>query len=122
MKTLDLAPRNTTIAEAAATLLDGYAVGIVLEPGDMTVYRILIAPCWTPAFAPLAGGGIGDGSDYLLVATQFVGHYPIVRLAAPSYVADKVGRGNAHTGEVVAGFLDLLWKEIDARSTEDTEA
>jgi hypothetical protein len=116
MRTLDLRPTNTTISDAATELLAGRAVGVVLRPGDMTEYRLLIAPCWERQFAEAAGGGVGDGGDYLLVSTQWAAPYALTRHAVPSYIAEKVGLGNLHTGEVIAGFLRNLWRALDERS------
>lgn len=114
---LDFNPVGSTFQELATSLCRGSTVGVLIEPGDKTAYRFLLAPCWEESIWPALGGGVGDGSDYLLVAPMTGQPYPIHRSSGAGYIASKTHLSD-YTADVLRQFLELLWIEIDIVSED----
>lgn len=114
-KLMDPEPTGTMSLKAAAILLAaGNAVGVELQPGDGTAYRLLLAPAWIPIYRDASGGGVGDGAGYLIVSLFNLGTmYPLRRHAVPTYIAEHMKITNAWTATFLAWWLDQLWAEMD---------
>ena len=93
----------------------------MLEPGDATVYRFLLAPCWEDLIHPACGGGIGDGSDYIFVCGLNHRSYPLRKGSDIGYIVGKMMVSHS-TATVLAAFLDELWDTIDSMSGDNPEA
>lgn len=118
IKALTFEPVGQTIKDVAKRLFDGAAVGVVLEPGDMTRYNLVLVGCWAPTIRSVCPG-TEDGGDYILVSKVGDGCEPIGRL---DHWTSLQGRGsvtqNEHSAMVISEFLGHVWKAIDAREAE----
>lgn len=116
---LDLTRASASLEEVATVLLAGHSIATVLEPGDMTQYRILLAPMWNKDVRS-AGTGVGDGSDYLYVGlVNFHVGAVLGRQATPSYIEARMLTGRSsdpHTASVLAAYLEALWEVLDEAS------
>ena len=118
-QSLDLSPINTTMDEIGSRLVSDSPAVAVLEPGDMTQYRLMLVPMWDSDLVPFTVG-IGDGSDYLAVSVEGSGCAVLGRDPHWSYVHDKLST-NVHSAQVIAAFLAEVWQWIDAYDALEKE-
>lgn len=112
IKALTYEPVGQSIADVAKKLFDGLAVGVVLEPGDMTRYNIVLVGCWAPTIRSVCTG-TGDGGDYILVSKVGAGCAPIGRFDHwTSFFGRESVTQNEHTAQVLAEFLGRVWKAL----------
>ena len=121
----DVARQVAALVEADEPVVFSY------EPGDMTCYEIAIC---RPTRRPASVDDRHDGptvryGDHVVSIVNFGTSYaftfdPDVREQRgplhPDYVAEKIGRGNPHTGSVVAEVLNAIVDEV-ARITADEQ-
>ena len=119
MRDLDLSPINRTPGALRSFLGVGTPVKVVLEPGDMTRYVLLITPL-RDAF-PEFGIPRDAIDEYLLVTylSDRGGPSVWIRSQGPYGTHDTSGlSSNVHTQRILAEFLSRLlsddpWREVD---------
>ncbi len=109
-------PVNLPLSAVATALRDGDSIVAILEPGDATVYRLCVVPCWAAGVrADLRGVGIPpeNARDYLLV-TRFNGHGGDVFFASNIIEAfDLDVIQNGWSRELLSWWVRRLWKELE---------
>jgi hypothetical protein len=111
---------------AAGQLRSEHLARVHLTPGDMTRYDIVVVGPWREWWASAEPWGLG--SEYWVALINCEGHgYPWNRQwVHPSYAAEKwtcprqPAGTRAHTGEVMAAFLNALAAALD-RLTPTTQ-
>jgi hypothetical protein len=106
-------PIGKRIEAVASDLRNGHAVGVELQPGDGTVYYLLLAPAWNPNHRD-AAPHVGDDrrSSTLIVGYHSYGMAPLSDRADWGYVAEKLNC-NEWTARLLAWWLAELWAEIE---------
>jgi hypothetical protein len=98
-------------AASGHILVHGWAA-VRLTPGDMTMYRIIIAPNEEMAASP-DGGVVWDVINAGWVVACADGSYPWTgHHVDPSYVASKWTRGHLWTAVIIAEFLNRLGRYL----------
>lgn len=111
----DLAPvgRNTA-TELLNWLRHGRSVGWTLEPGDMTRYGLVLTPLGGMRdLCQAVGGGVGDGSEYILVTYTGgleMGHgsQVVTQWCHHTHLMGSL-TDNDHTARIVAGLVRMVW-------------
>jgi hypothetical protein len=109
---------NDAAVAAAVTGLERNGATVVeLTPGDMTRYVIAIVD--NTKTGPTHGFGHHRAEgDFIVSLVNLSGRcygFPFDITLHPSYVAEKLGRGNIHTGEVVSAFLRAVFGKLQQR-------
>lgn len=105
-------PVGSRIERVASDLKNGHAVGVELNPGDGTSYRLLLAPAWDKQYRDATAGVGKTGKGYLLVS-YYTGMYAFALPTAWPTLADKLNIRNEWTARLLAWWLAELWAEIE---------
>jgi hypothetical protein len=109
---------ETAAVAAAVTGLERSGVTVVeLCPGDMTRYVIAIVDNRETA-PPLDYGNVRSEGEMIVSLVNISGRcygFPFDITLHPEYVAEKIGNGNIHTGEVVSAFLRAVFWHLQQR-------